>query len=569
MIHRISILACLSIGLSVASAQQAHHSEVIIGHRGVDALKADFRYLLSLTTPQEQAQEENLVGFIELMELGVDLEKAIRVDVLTGTNPPTYVVSAGYAPPLEDLMANLDGAGFVLKDSGPNLWEILPPDKGWLRVLPEAKTAILVFDKESDHSLLKQIILKMSAPLPAVQPLLSDGANVAVSLTNTAKTPADQLLRKNSFGEIRAVQLDTLQKRPSETQTQFQIRKQLMENQLNEIERLLVEADSASAKAMLNKEQGTARVAFDATAIAETSFAATLAEFGKTPDLFASIPKAPESVLSIRGNHPVDVMRQGHANSLLALIKQDAVERVQKNASLSDSEKAASEKFFDGIYQVSKDTIATGNLNGFLESVQKGDDEFLSYGAINVKDGLRLNEILPLIADTGKNNSFKPAVAKVGDVTIHEITLAKGYFEPFDMIFDGKTGFVGTSADVVWFGTGGPEALEPLKASIESLGDPAENDTVLTIEGRLLPWAKRARRILAAEPEPATATEQTQRRDQLRNLGLAVEAFASEDSASFSMKVADGKATGEILVNTGVLRFIGKAMASYSKTNLE
>lgn len=569
MIHRISFLACLCIGLSVASAQQAHHSEVIIGHRGVDALKADFRYLLSLTTPEEQTQEENLVGFIELMELGLDLQTAIRVDVLTGTNPPTYVVSAGYQTPLEDLMANLDGAGFVLKDAGPNLWEILPPDKGWLRVLPNAKSAILVFDNESDHSLLKQIIVKMSAPLPVVQPLLSNGANVAVSLKNAAQTPADQLLRKNSFGEVRAVQMDTLQKRPSETQTQFQIRRQLMENQLNEIERLLVEAASASATATMNKEQGSARVTFDATAIAETSFATTLSEFGKTPDLFATIQKAPESVLSIRGNHPVDEMRQGHANSLMTLIKQDAVERVQKNATLSASEKAASEKFFDGIYQVSKDTIATANLNGFLESILNGDDEFLSYGAINVKDGLRLNEILALIADTGKNNSFKPAVAKMGDVTIHEITLAKGYFEPFDMIFDGKTGFVGTSADVVWFGTGGPEALEPLKAAIESLGEPAENETVLKMDGSLLPWAKRARRILAAEPEPAAATEQTKRRDQLRNLGLAIDAFATGDTASFAMKVADGKATGEILVNTGVLRFIGKVMASYSKTNLE
>ncbi|MEZ6129304.1 MAG: hypothetical protein R3C59_11525 [Planctomycetaceae bacterium] len=570
MILRITTLACVCLSLiSAVSAQQPHHSEIIVGHQGISTLKADLSYLLSLTTPTEQAQEENLVGFIELMELGVQQDQPIRVDILTGTNPPTYLISAGHTDPLQDLFDNLDGAGFVVRPSGANLWEVLPPDKGWLRALPTDKVAILVFDKASDHDLLKQIVTKMSNPLPAVKPLLEGGSNIAIQLTNKAKTPADQKLRRDSFSELRAVSMDTLQKRPSEAVTAFNLRRQIAENQLNEIERLLVEADTASARIVMDRKASSATVSFAATAIPDTSFAATLGQFQNTPDRFASVKKAAGSVLSVRGNHPIDEMRKGHANIIMKLLNEDAMSRLEKNAKLSAKEKEASQKLFDGIMEVAKDSVGTGNLNGFLETVLKGEDNFVSYAAINVKDGQRLDRILALINETGKDNSFKPAVAKVGDVSIHEVKLAKGYFKPFDVVFDGKTGYVGVSDSIVWFGTGGTDALEPLKAAIADLKPPAESNVVLSIEGNLLPWAKRAKKIIEAEPEPTASTEQTRRRDALRHLGLAIEAFSAKDDARFSMQVKDGKASGEIFVNTGVLRFIGKALSSYSRTNLE
>ena len=123
MIRRISTIVFLCLGLVSANAQQPHHSDVIVGHPGVQSLKADISYLLSLTSPKEREQEENVLGIIEIMELGMDLSRPFRVDILPGMNPPGYIISAAYESDI-DLRENIEGAGFPLKKSGPDLWEL-------------------------------------------------------------------------------------------------------------------------------------------------------------------------------------------------------------------------------------------------------------------------------------------------------------------------------------------------------------------------------------------------------------------------------------------------------------
>ena len=70
-------------------------------------------------------------------------------------------------------------------------------------------------------------------------------------------------------------------------------------------------------------------------------------------------------------------------------------------------------------------------------------------------------------------------------------------------------------------------------------------------------------------PEPSSLDLQQNRRDALRTLKIATEVFEDKDDVKLEMKVVDGKATGEIFVNTGTLRFLGRMLAMYSKNNLE
>ena len=69
--------------------------------------------------------------------------------------------------------------------------------------------------------------------------------------------------------------------------------------------------------------------------------------------------------------------------------------------------------------------------------------------------------------------------------------------------------------------------------------------------------------------EPKSLDLQQKRRDALRTLKIATEVFDDKDDVKFEMKVVDGKATGEIFVNTGTLKFLGRMLAMYSKNNLE
>ena len=568
MMRRISLLAILCLTSLSVQAQQPHNAEITIAHRGIESLKADVSAMLTLTNKEEQRQKETLLGFIELIELGIDQTRPLRVDILTGASTPFYVVQVGYVAPEADIIDNV-GTNFFMKERGNKLWEVLPPDAGWFRLLPKQKTAILILTDKASHQLLKQYILKIEDPLPDAAAMLTNNANVAARLRNLALTPEDQEKRRVGYQEAKTLQLDALQKRPSETQTSFALRKGLVSNQLLEIERMIAEAANAKATVGFDIKTFKTTIRFDATAISDTSFAQTLAEFGQKPDLFDSADKPKNSVFSLRVNHPVDSLRQENLNRTLNLLQADAVDRLSGNKVISDEARTAANSLVDGFLAVARDTIAEGNLNGFWEKLPVKDDEFTGYGAMAVKDGDRLLDVLKSAADIGAGNAIKPSIATVGDVQIHEVKFKKGFFSLFDLVFSGKVGYIGTSKDKVWVATGGEAALAPLKAAIEGLKEPKENDVTLTIDGNLLPFVQQTIRVVNKLEPPKTAVQKAARRDYLRQLQIAAESLSDNDAASFRMNVVDGKADGVITFDMGMIRFVSRMMATYSKNNLE
>lgn len=547
--------------------QQPHHPQINVGHPGIAPLKKDLEYLLSLTSAKDQAQLQNLIDFIDLLAFGLDEERPLRVDIHAGNSPPTYMIWAPFKV-FEDLDENLQ-SNFSIKKVQENLYEVLPPDNGWFRSLPAIKYALLVLSNPADHLLLKQLILKAVDPLPAIKSLLEGGSNLGIQLVNDAQTKEDQKKRTDSFGEIRAVRMDALQKRPTETKTEFDLRKGIIATQLDEVERLFVEASQADARVIIDKQNHTAEVLFNGKAIAETSLAASAGLFGKVKDAFGAIKKAEGSVLSLRVNHPIDKLRAANSNRIIDLIMADAAARLASTKELSAAQKKASQELLDGVMQVTRDNIASGNINAFLETVPDSEGNLVSYGAMSVVNGERLNDILPLIADSGPGNKIEKAVEKIGNVTFHKISFAKGYLSLFDKLFGANNeSWIGVSSDFVWIGTG-PEALGPLKAAIESAAKPADSDVILKIDGNLLPWAERAKKLVEELPEPESLDDKQLRREHLLRLTQAIEAFTDKDEARFNMTVEDGKVSGQIFLNTGILRFIGMQIATFSRDTLD
>ncbi|MEO2014776.1 MAG: hypothetical protein ABGZ53_10435, partial [Fuerstiella sp.] len=224
-----------------------------------------------------------------------------------------------------------------------------------------------------------------------------------------------------------------------------------------------------------------------------------------------------------------------------------------------------------GVMTVLKDSIESGNVNAFVESWLNAKDEFVAVGAVAATDATRLDETLALIARTGKGNKVESAIEKVGDVTIHRIQLGKGFLKFLDRVFGEETAvLIATSEDTVWFATG-PDSLEVLKKTIGDLQKPADSDVILRVEARLLPWIKHAQKVVDAAPEPTSVDDKRIRRDQRRDLARAVQALGTgdQDDIKFDVTVDDGTVSGEILVNTGLLRFVGKQLSAFSKENFE
>ncbi|MEO2015310.1 MAG: hypothetical protein ABGZ53_13150, partial [Fuerstiella sp.] len=376
-----------------SSAQEPHHPQISIGHQGVDRLKADLETLLSLTTEKEQAQLQNLVDFVDLMAFGLDPKKPIRVDLLTGIFPMPYVVSAAYKndpalavpgadlPEFADLLDNLN-SNFILQKTSADWREFLPPDQGWLRLLPDIKNAIMILTTPADHKLLKQILQKMPAPLPGIAPLLENDCGAGIQLTNSAHTVADQNKRSAAFGELRANRMDALLKRPSESVSEFNLRKGLISGQLKELERLMVEGNDLRARTFLNSEDKSARILFTGSGIPDTGLAQSIELFNKHQDVFASVAKAENSILSIRVNHPIDDLRQKISLDFIELLNTDVEARVVASENLSDTQKTAVRELHHGVMTVLKDSIESGNVNAFVESWLNAKDEFVAVGAV-------------------------------------------------------------------------------------------------------------------------------------------------------------------------------------------
>ncbi|MEQ9406713.1 MAG: hypothetical protein RIK87_03265 [Fuerstiella sp.] len=564
------LLGAAVLCLPGARSQEPHHPEISIGHKGIEQLKSDIKLMLDLATTDER-HWENWDGVIELFAFGLDYGKPIRVDLLSGLNPMPVMIYGAYQEPVDDLLhENLEGAEYVPQKISDTLYEMLPPDQGWFRVLPAEKYAILALSTPSDHNLLKQLILKAVNPLPVITEVLQNGASAGIQLVNTANTAEDQKKRRDSFAEIRAVQMDALQKRPQETQTEFELRKGLLSVNLDELERLMVESRITRAQAFLNTDDLTASIRFSDEAIPESSLADSIALFGQQKDAFVAIPKAEGAALSLRMNHPIDQLRQANTLTIIELIRNDIQTRLTDNDTMTAEQKQATEQLVDGIIAVVKDGVATGNVNAFLESVPNDEGRFVTHGAMSAKDARRLDETLALISKTGSGNEIDTSVETVNGVNIHRIRLKKGFLKIFDDVFgdDGQV-YIGTADNMVWLGAG-PDCLPPLKQAIESLQEPADSDVVFRVESDLLPWVRRAKKLVEALPEPTTLDDQQARRDHLLRLTHAVESMKEEDDqANFEMTVKDGTASGEFSFSTGSLRFIGKQLETFSRNNLE
>ncbi len=565
-------------------AQEAHHSRISIVHPGFDFLKADTKALIDLTTAEEQKQWVNIQDYIDMFQIGIDGSRPVRMDVLTGLVPTAYVTWVPLAPPEDKKKALIDefrdnlnafGYGTTRDPQDRNLYRMEnaedEADTGWLRVIPDLRYALFVqtMDKQ-DMVILKQLLQKAGDPLSDVADILAAKPGIGVEGVNTADTAADQAKRREAFAELRKTSMETIQKRPEEATTEYELRKALLEHQLDEGERLMVEARLIRMMGSLDLKNHTASMGFTATAIPSTSLAASIESFGQQPDAFASVAKSPGSALSLRLNHPIDAMRQENAMETLSLTKMDIDVRIDASKEMTAAEKDSAKKMLSGILEVIQDGIRTGNVNAFVESVPNDKGEFSTIGAVSAPGASRLNDILPLLANSGKDNMVQMNADKAGDIPIHKVQLAEGFVTLIDRIFGVKQElYVGVAESHVWLASG-PGGLESMKNAIGSLGAAAVSPTCIHIELKALPWVRHLEKIAKTSDEGKTLEEKEQQRSLKRTRDRAIIAMEGDsDQITLDVRVEKGVVTGTVSLDRGIVRFAGKMLAAFSKENLD
>lgn len=560
--------------LSLASAQTPQDARITVLHPGFGPLKADLKSLIDLTLPAEQTQWENIEGYIDTFAIGVDETRPVYLSVMSGLKPTAILIWVPLSTKqqlFKDFRENLESLGYeVIRDAKDHtLYQLSQdPEFGWVRVLSDIQYAVFVLTESKPLlPVLKQLILKAQIPKGKI-----DG-NMMAELVNDDVSPEAQKHRVEAFAEIRRAGMEPIKKRPEESGTEFEFRKLAVEQQMDEGERLL--AESARLFAVLKMDRKTpgaptASMDISATAIPGSSLAATIREFGTQPDAFADMAKFEGSALSVRLNLPIDSMRQSHFLEFVNLSEKDVFDRIAASKTLSDAEKANSKEVTKGVMDVVRSGIKSGWTNDFMESVPDGKGEFVTIAAASAPAAEQLNTVLPGIAKAGDGSVVEMNIDKQGDVVIHRVQLAQGFIDIFDQVFgEKKEFFVGVGPARVWLASG-VNSKDKLKQTIAGLGQPKMTTTPLHVEMKLRPWVQHWEEVAKKESPGKTPEELESQREWARRRARAIASFSSGgDGMMVDFKVVGDEFTGQLVMETGLLRFAGKMMSAFSKTNFE
>jgi hypothetical protein len=559
---------------ATAIAQSPQDARITISHPGFGSLKTDLKTLLDLTLPAEQTQWENIEGYIDTFAIGIDDGRPVLVSAITGVKPNAlliWVPLSDTQPLFKEFRENLESLGYeIARDSKDHsLYQISQdPEFGWLRIVAETRYAVFVLTSDKGTMpALKNLVLKAQMPEGKIS------GNMSAEILNTDVSPEAQKHRREAFGEVRRVSMETVQKRPEESATEFELRKLAVKQQMDEGERLLAEAGRIAMILTLDKKNPAAPVAslsVSANAIMGSSLADAIAQIGTRPDAFAGLAKLEGSALSGRLNHPVDPMRQANILAFLSLTEKDLADRLKVSKERTDAEKEMSNKVTTGVLDVLRGSIKAGWLNGFIEAVPDGKGDFITVGAFSSPASANLTKVLPELANAGKGNQVEMNVDAEGDVAIHRVQLAEGYIDLVDRIFGVKKDlFIGIGPAHVWLASG-PGSVQQMKKTIAGLGEPQMSDTPVHVEISLLPWVQRFEDIAKTAPPGKTPEALELQREWARRRSRAIASFANGgDKLVLDFKVKAGEVTGELSLETGILRFGGKLMSAFSKANFE
>jgi len=548
-----STLALLLCCTSYTSAQTPQDSRITIQHPGFQVLKKDLKSLLDLGTPAEQKQWSNIEDFIDTFVAGIDGSRPFQVQLLAGMTPSGYLTALPLDGGFQTFRDNVEGLGYELKrdakdtslyqfnmiidseqESTPGAEAV--EDVGWMRVLSDVEYLVLAMSSSrSSLPRLKELTL---AAKPGD---FAAGTAAVMQLTNPDATEAGQKHRRTIFAGNRKATMDALQKRPEETATRFEMRKLSSNLMLDEVERAAAESQDLKISMQMDHTTAAApslNVAGDLVAIPGTALATALQQFNSRPDAFAGIARLPGSALSLRINHPVDDMRKAGMVSFLITHLRSGIE--------------------------------SGWMNVFVESVPDGKGGFTSIGAYNADNAASLTEILPRMKDMHPGTQVELNVDKVGDYAIHRVQLGEGLLDVFDRLFGVRRDtFVAVGKDYVWLSSG-DNALESLKKSLAALAPPAATPAAVHLEITMLPWARQMNDFYSKQTPPKEREALSAWKAAERSRARGLEAFEKgSDSIVVDVKAEAGHLLTSVRLDTGILRFIGKEMAAFSKENLE
>lgn len=512
------------------------------------ALK-DLKLLSDLTTKNEQKQWENIEGIIETFLFGVDTKRPAALSILLGGKDEQY----RYVIPISNFKEfqadNLGGFEIKSRKLATSLYR-LSDNTGTLGYLRYRSGYATIGAERSD-------VAKVITPAKKMAALLAKNYLVAASIRNQA---AGQDNRRKAIVTIRKNLVSAMKQNKDETPADFALRKQFLLYLMQEAERFFVESSALTMGLTLDHAAKQARLDLDLGSLPETTLSGSIQELATEPSYFAGIAAPENAILSGRINHPLDQLRRTGLQVVLNAGRAAIKREIQDNTTATDSQKAASNELLDIVLSVVDSGLQKGILDSFIDVRPAAGGKHTMVTGIRTVDGTRLEQALAVLPDSTLKLSVKLGIEKAGDVTIHSASVPARFHNDFKVLFgSSNTVYIGTSDSVAWCAAG-PDALKALRSAIAAQKvkrDGPVNPVFVDLTMKVGPWLDILDKQLETKGEPADRK-------------MALTAFKQGgDTVQLQLRRTGKTVKGQTTLGTGILRFLGKKMAEFSKENFE
>jgi hypothetical protein len=509
---------------------------------------ADIEHLFKLAAAPDQSK--TLVETIDLFLKGVNRQKPVSVQsYVAGTNLKHMIsLPIADAKSLKEFLKNLNDVDLVNKPvaGALNLFEI----KGLIEA-----GAFLRFDPKIAYAVIAEWRDEAEAYKTIPDAALLGTDDLVVLIEGSAAQSAE---RKTAFSRLRKESVDAIKRGPKETQTAFDLRKQAVLNQLDELERFFVEAETIRLGWTTDVPGNVATLTIDLTPLPGTDLAKSADLLGTHANEFQGV-SAEGSVVTGDINFPLDELRKKQLAANIPLTVAALDEDTEADSKLTAAEKTAGKQLAAAGGELAAGLGRIGVLNGFIRVYPSGSGKFVTLAGGKVEDSSKMVDLLKAAAERlGGADRLSVDVDSEGDVKIHALSLAAYQKEYPELIAEDGKMYIGLTPTKMWL-AGGDGALEKLKAAIQANAKetPSVEGSVAKFDANIAPWLKILDRRLGTTGDAA-----------LRK--LALEAFAAgKDTWGLNLVKTGKKVTVSVRFDEGVLRMSGKVGAKFVKESLE
>lgn len=561
LISAFTLLLSLSFNDPVLAqdAEKALAGDVAPQMRGVlknsDIVLERLETVLNLTTAEEQEQYATLKDFVDVFLIGVDPQKPVSMDVLTGGEETSYRLNVPINGFNNFWKSNLQPLGIPVQGFAkqPGLYRL-----GGRR--NDAFDGYMVYKagQRADYATIIDDAKHLPAingpdPTQNVQNLLQAGYDAAIQLQNRAEGVEP---RHAYYAGEREEVLGRLKRDAEESASDFNLRKFAAGVQYDEIERIYAEAKNVIVGMSVapNPAQATASLLLEP--LAGTSLDKAIQEIGKNASRFAGIPAGENTAATGRINFPIDEFHKQNYLALSQKLRENEIEEMESLEGATNEQKEAGKKLLNGFFDRIDAGLQAGVIDGFVEMTKNPQGIYSVVGGIISPNAAEWVPVLETMPQTKDGPQVKTNTGNHAGVTYHELMLSKEKHPDFAELFGNERLLVGIGEKEIWYAAG-PDAEQSLAQAIDQAAQAGEpNPTIVTFKGELLPGLRVLDRRLGESGF-----------NKFRD--LAIEAFQSGEGRVDMNLVKDGNAIkGETKLDQGVLRLVGKALASFSKENL-